>query len=95
MENPAILERELTSLRPVGGKVERVKIVQHENESWFINIVVSWRGDQEFNVCLYDTMKLKTYARLSNAVRHVVMGYDYDDNIVVKPKKGVRNKLSF
>src|SRR3546814_6762263 len=64
-----ILERELTTRRPAGGMIQAVEIAQLPSSEWIINVKVSWRGDKWLNVCLFEQPTLKTYKRLSSAVR--------------------------
>src|SRR3546814_16366932 len=73
-----ILERELTTRRPAGGMIQAVEIAQLPSSEWIINVKVSWRGDKWLNVCLFEQPTLKTYKRLSSAVRHVVLDYGYE-----------------
>src|SRR3546814_8224106 len=68
-----ILERELTTRRPAGGMIQAVEIAQLSSSEWIINVKVSWHGDKWLNVCLFEQPTLKTYKRLSSAVRHVVL----------------------
>ena len=68
-----ILERELTTRRPAGGMIQAVEIAQLPSSEWIINVKVSWHGDKWLNVCLFEQPTLKTYKRLSSAVRHVVL----------------------
>ena len=91
-----ILERELTTRRPAGGMIQAVEIAQLPSSDWIINVKVSWRGDKWLNVCLFEQPTLKTYKRLSSAVRHVVLDYGYeDDHIRLVPDKQCSNKLAF
>jgi hypothetical protein len=54
MSEATILERELTTFRPTGGKIESVKIVQGGDLNWHIVVGVSWMTQYDFSVCLYD-----------------------------------------
>ena len=89
-----IIERELTTRRPAGGMIQAVEIAQLPSSEWIINVKVSWRGDKWLNVCLFEQPTLKTYKRLSSAVRHVVLDYGYED-IRLVPDKHCSNKLAF
>ena len=91
-----ILERELTTRRPAGGMIQAVEIAQLPSSEWNITVQVSSRGDKWLNVCLFEQPTLKTYKRLSSAVRHVVLDYGYeDDHIRLVPDKQCSNKLAF
>ncbi|MDT7533168.1 hypothetical protein OVY48_06930 [Sphingobium sp. SA2] len=91
-----IFERELTTRRPPGGLIHSVEIVQLPSSEWIINVKVSWHGDKWLNVCLFEQPTLKTYKRLSSAVRHVVLDYGYeDDHIRVVPNKACSNNVAF
>src|SRR3546814_20903161 len=90
------LERERTARRPAGGMIQAVEIAQLPSSEWIINVKVSWHGDKWLNVCLFEQPTLKTYKRLSSAVRHVVLDYGYeDDHIRLVPDKQCSNKLAF
>ena len=90
-----IFERELTTQRPAGGKIDTARIIQLENGEWFVTVRVNWRSAAEFSVYLFDKKKLKTYLRLSNAVRHIVMDYDYDEPMIIIPHPTLREKNNF
>ena len=86
--------REVEVLDP--GKAGAVEIAQLPSSEWIINVKVSWRGDKWLNVCLFEQPTLKTYKRLSSAVRHVVLDYGYeDDHIRLVPDKQCSNKVAF
>lgn len=86
MELELILERELTSLRPLAGTVTDVQVHQREDDGkWYINVRVSWRGTTAFHVGLYDKKKIRLYSKASSAIRHIVTTYDYHAMIGVHP----------
>src|SRR3546814_12250811 len=91
-----IFERELTTRRPAGGTIRSVEIAQLPSSEWIINVRVSWRDDKWLNVCLWEQPTIKTYKRLSSAIRHVVFDYGYeDDHIRVVPNKECSNRVAF
>ena len=85
MELELVLERELTSLRPMGGTLTDVHVCQRENGSWHINVRMSWRGNTLFHVGLYDKKRVRVYKRLSSAIRHIVTAYEHHAMIAVHP----------
>lgn len=88
MDQPIILERELTTFRPPAGEIESVKIFQREDCKWYLKLGISWKSGNEFAVCHYDKRKLKVYSSIVSAVRHVCDAYDYDGRIILFPHKG-------
>lgn len=89
MELGLVLERELTTLRPMNGTLTDVHICQRDDGCWHINVRLSWRGATLFHVGLYDKKKVRVYKRLRSAVRHVITAYGYDAMIAVHPYKGI------
>lgn len=86
MELELILERELTSMRPVAGTITDVQIHQRDADGkWYINVRVSWRGLTPFHVALYDKRRIRLYSRVSSAIRHVVNAYRFTALIGVNP----------
>ena len=86
MELELILERELTSQRPLAGTVTDVQVHQREDDGkWYINVRVSWRGTAAYHVGLYDKKKIRLYSKASSALRHIVTAYDYRGMIGVHP----------
>lgn len=95
MEFGLVLERELTTLRPMSGTLTDVHVCQRTDGSWHINVRLSWRGNSLFHVGLYDKRRVRIYKRLSSAIRHVVTVYDYNEMIAVHPCKGSATPDSF
>ena len=95
MECELILERELTTLRPPGGTITDVHICQHDDGRWHINIRVSWRGAVMFHVGHYDKKRIRLYKKAASAIRHVVLGYGYENVIHVHPCAGVGDEARF
>lgn len=86
MELELILERELTSHRPVAGTITDVQLHQRDDDGkWYINVRVSWRGSTPYHVALYDKKRLRLYSKVSSAIRHVVTAYRYSLMIGVNP----------
>ena len=92
MDEPLILERELTTFRPPAGEIESVKILQREDCTWYLKLGISWKAGHEHVVCHYDKRKLKIYSSIVSAVRHVCDTYDYDGRIILFPHKGASIK---
>jgi hypothetical protein len=90
-----LLERELTTLRPPGGTITDVHVCQRDCGRWYINVRVSWRGTALFHVGLYDKKRIRLYKKASSAIRHVVLGYGYEDVVHVHPFTGLRDEKSF
>ena len=95
MELELILERELTTMRPPGGTITDVHVCQHDSGKWHINVRVSWRGMGLYHVGLYDKKRIRLYKKAANAIRHVVLGYGYEDVIHVHPIAGLRDETAF
>ena len=95
MECELILERELTTLRPPGGTITDVHVCQHDSGKWHINVRVSWRSTALFHVGLYDKKRIRLYKKAASAIRHVVLGYGYDDVIHLHPHPSVRDEAAF
>ena len=88
MEGPIILERELTTFRPMSGEIESVKIIQRDDCKWYLQLGISWKEGREYSVCLYDKRTLKLYTSIASAVRHVCDTYGYHGRIILFPHKG-------
>ena len=95
MELELLLERDLTTNRPLGGSITDVHVCQHESGKWHINVRVSWRGTTLFHVGLYDKKRIRLYKKAASALRHIVLGYGYDGTIHVHPASGLRDKATF
>ena len=95
MELELLLERELTTMRPPGGTITDVHVCQRDCGRWYIDVRVSWRGTSLFHVGLYDKKRIRLYKKASSAIRHVVLGYGYDDVIHVHPCADVRDEKAF
>lgn len=86
MELELILERELTTLRPVAGVITDVQVHQRDGDGkWYINVRASWRGPAAFHVGLYDKKKLRVYSKVSSAIRHIILSYDHHAPISINP----------
>lgn len=95
MELELILERELTSLRPLGGTITDVHVHQHDTGKWLINVRVSWRGTSLYHVGLYDKKRIRLYKKVTSAIRHIILRYDYDGVIHLHPYPGLRDEAAF
>ncbi|ALR19057.1 MULTISPECIES: hypothetical protein [Sphingobium] len=95
MELELILERELTSMRPLGGTITDVHVHQHDTGKWLINVRVSWRGTSMYHVGLYDKKRIRLYKKAASAIRHIILGYGYDGVIHVHPYPGSRDEAAF
>lgn len=95
MELELILERELTSQRPVAGSITDVHVCQRQDGKWHINVRVSWRGVALFHVGLFDKKRIRLYSKASSAIRHIVMSYGYEGTIAVHPFSGTRDATRF
>lgn len=86
MELELILERELTSLRPVAGVITDVQVHQRDSDGkWYINVRASWRGAAAYHVGHYDKKKLRVYSKVSSAIRHIILSYDHHALISISP----------
>ena len=90
-----LLERELTTLRPPGGTITDVHVCQRDCGRWHINVRVSWRGTALFHVGLYDKKRIRLYKKAASAIRHIVLGYGYEDVIHVHPWPGLKDQATF
>lgn len=86
MELELILERELTSHRPVAGAITDIQVHQRDDDGkWYINVRVSWRGAAAYHVALYDKKRIRLYSKLSSAIRHIVISYEHHALIGINP----------
>jgi hypothetical protein len=92
MEYTSIFERQLTTMRPTGGRVEAVEVWQRDDGQWQINVFVSWKPNIKFTVCLFNLREVKLYAQAATALRHVVAKYQYYGMIAVYPREGMLAK---
>ena len=88
MDHPLILERELTTHRPDGGKILAVSIIQNDNAKWQINVDISWKSPSSFTVSEFDVRRIRYYKRAATAIRHAVSSYHYFGIIAVYPLEG-------
>jgi hypothetical protein len=95
LELPLILERELTSLRPVAGEITDIQVHQREDGRWHVNVRLSWRGTALFHVGHYDKKKLRVYTKVSSKIRHIVLVYNYTGMIILHPNSSVRSSAFF
>jgi hypothetical protein len=92
MKYPSIFERELTTMRPEGGMITALEIIQRDDAKWQINVNLSWKTDSRYTVYRYNVRRVKLYARLSAAIQHVLMKYQYDGVISVRANLDVVTK---
>lgn len=96
MELELILERELTSLRPVAGVLTDVQVHQRASDGkWYINLRASWRGSAAYHVGHYDKKKLRLYSRVSSAIRHIILTYEYHAAISIHPSPQLNDPSRF
>jgi hypothetical protein len=95
MEYPIIFERELTTQRPEGGKINSVELIQGEDGLWQLNVQVSWKGAQRFTVSKFSQRDIKLYRLAYSALRHIVKDYGYTGQIIVQPYPGQLPQLYF
>lgn len=95
MELPLIMERDLTVQRPVAGSITDVHVIQRQDGKWHLNVRVSWRGSALFHVGLYDKKRMRLYAKVSSAIRHIAVAYDYEGTIAVHPCPGLKDPTRF
>lgn len=88
MEYPLIQEHELTTLRPTGGKVEAVELIQRKDGKWQINVRVSWRAPGFYSVAKFSILEMKLYSFAATALRHIVDKYQFYGPIIVIAKEG-------
>lgn len=95
MQYGGILERELTSGRPPGGKIDFIEVVQRDDSEWQINIRVSWKPNVTYCVQKFDIREIRLYKSVGTALWHIVSAYDYFGVIPVRPFPGMKNKARF
>ena len=88
MEHPIIMGGELTTMRPVGGVVNRVAIVQRDDWQWHIEVNVSWRGNETLIVGHFDKVKIRLFKRSAFAQYLVQSRFGFVPEIVIRPMKG-------
>ena len=91
MQYSGILERELTTDRPVDGAIKSVEVVQRDDSDWQINISVSWKPNKAYSVQKYDIREVRLYRTVRSALWHIVKSYDYSGAITVKPFEGIKD----
>lgn len=91
----SLREYEITTRRPVGGKLTHVYVIQADSGLWYICVRKNWGDDQEYRVHHYNHDRLKTYKRISSALRHIVLDYHYEGPIIVVPFVGKSHIKSF
>lgn len=95
-QHTPIFERELTTKRPLEGRIVAASVIQIDTCEWIINVKVSWREDAWFNVCLFEKPEIKKYRRLSSAIKHIALDYGYDgEHISVVPKPACKDGKAF
>lgn len=82
-QRSGLLGREVEKAFRAGGKVIFVRIVQHENGSWFINIIADWTDGKEMSLALYDRMRVRLFKRLGTCLSSVLEGLDYGGPIQI------------
>jgi uncharacterized Fe-S cluster-containing radical SAM superfamily protein len=88
MEYPLIYEYELTTRRPIGGKVEAAELIQREDGKWQIHVRVSWKPATFYSVTKFSILEIKLYSLATTALRHIVEKYKFYGPIIVQAKEG-------
>ena len=88
MEYPIIFEKELTTQRPEGGRIDSVELMQGEDGFWQLNVQVSWKGPQTFTVSKFNQRDIKLYSLAYSALRHIVKDYGYTGQIMLQHYPG-------
>ncbi|WP_145916970.1 hypothetical protein [Erythrobacter sp. QSSC1-22B] len=94
-EETSLREYEITTRRPKGGKLTHVHVIQGKTGIWHISVRKNWGDDREYQVNHYNHNRLKTYKRISSALRHIVLDYHYEGPIIVVPFVGKSHEKSF
>ena len=87
-QRSGLLGRDVEKALRERGKVIFVRIVQHNNGSWFINIIGDWTDGQEMSVALYDRMRVRLFKRLGTCLTTVLEGLNYSGSIQIVPVDG-------
>lgn len=95
LKKASLREYEITTRRPVGGKLTHVQVIQNDSANWYIAVRKSWGDDGEYNICHYNHDRLKIYKRISSALRHIIMDYGYEGPITILPNVGKSHAKSF
>ncbi|CAN7646724.1 hypothetical protein LJR225_005071 [Phenylobacterium sp. LjRoot225] len=86
MSDGTIRERLLTQLRPQGGKVLGIRIVEANDSTWSMYVKLSWKRD-ELLVALYRSTEPKQYKSIAAAVAHCRDAYHYYGPIILETEK--------
>ena len=87
-QRSGLLGRDVERALRDGGKVIFARIVQHDNGSWFINVIGDWTDGQEMSLALYDRMRVRLFKRLGTCLSAVLEGLDYGGSIQIVPVEG-------
>lgn len=88
MEYPIIMGGELTTLRPIGGVVNAVTIVQRDDWQWHIEVNVSWRGNKTFIMGHFDKLQIRSFKRSAFAQYLVQSRFGFVSEIIIRPMEG-------
>lgn len=80
---PPLRERQLTSMRPSGGIVKAVRLLESADGVWTTYVCVSWRDDEWLIVFDYLGTGPRTYKSVALAVEHIRKSYNYFGRIMV------------
>jgi hypothetical protein len=83
MSDRTIRERLLTSLRPSGGAIVGVRIVEASDGTWSMYVKLSWKVGEHL-VAVYRSAQPKRYKSLSAAVAHCRAAYQYRGSIILE-----------
>jgi hypothetical protein len=87
-QRSGLLGRDVEKALEEGGKVIFARIVQHDNGSWFINVIGDWTDGQEMSLALYDRMRVRLFKRLGTCLSTVLESLDYGGSIQIIPVEG-------
>lgn len=84
---PFILERDLTTKRPRGGRVDAVDFIERGDGKWYINVNISWRRDTAYTVAKHGRWEVKLFTMSKTSIDHIIQKYDYEGKITLYPKR--------
>lgn len=87
-QRTGILGRDAEQALQDGGKIIFARIVQHDNGSWFVNIIGDWTEGHEVSLALYDRMRVRLFKRLGTALSAVLDTLNYGGSIQIVPVEG-------
>ena len=85
-EYPLTLERDLTTRRPHGGRIDAVDFIERSDGKWYINVSISWRRGTPYTAAKHGRSEIKLFTMSKTSIDHIIQKYDYEGKITLYPK---------